>query len=53
MNFSDKENTGQLNGLSTGNSLREMMEEKSHYAIDMLFPFVAWTIDRSIRFEAS
>lgn len=43
----------QMNGLFTGDGLREMLEKKKHYAADMIFPIVASLNDRKTEFVPS
>lgn len=53
VNSTTKERTAQLSGLLTEKSLRQMLEEKNHFAADILFPFVAPLTDRCVEFKAS
>lgn len=53
MNFAKKENSAELNGLSTVQSLGWMLESKNHYAADMVFLPVALCTHRRIGLEAS
>lgn len=51
VDFAKTGKTTQLNGLFTADGLRGMLEGKDYYAVDMVFPFVAAFIDRSLGFE--
>lgn len=51
VSFADKEKIAEMNGLCTGDGLQEMLEGRDHYALDMVFSFVAIFSDKSVGFE--
>lgn len=48
MGFAKKEPTAQLNALLTAEGLQEMMTGRSWYSIEIVLPFVATSVDRSL-----
>lgn len=53
LNFAKNEIAAQLNGLFTEDGIRGLLEGKNHYGVDMVFPFLVSSFDRSTGSEAN